>query len=208
MKIFLALKKAVLYYSGILVLFSELSSLSTDPPGELDVLGHDGDPLGVDGAQVGVLKQTNKVGLAGLLEGHDGRGLEPEVSLEVLGDLSHQTLEGQLADEELSGLLVSPDLTESDSSGPVSVGLLDSSGGGGRLPGSLGGQLLPGSLSSGGLTGGLLGTSHGERSDDTDDADCPAAGFILSPVLSRGRHCGLAVGCSDPGLSAPAKVST
>ena len=58
--------------------------------------------------------------------------------------------------------------TERDSSGPVSVGLLDSSGGGGRLPGSLGGQLLPGSLSSGGLTGGLLGTSHGERSDITD----------------------------------------
>ena len=38
-----------------------LSSLSTDPPGELDVLGHDGDSLGVDGAQVGVLKQTNKL---------------------------------------------------------------------------------------------------------------------------------------------------
>ena len=138
----------------------DLSSLSTDPPGELDVLGHDGDPLSVDGAQVGVLKQTNKVGLAGLLEGHDGRGLEPEVSLEVLGDLSHQTLEGQLADEELSGLLVSPDLTESHSSGPVSVGLLDSSGGGGGLPGGLSGELLPGSLSSGGLTGGLLCTGH------------------------------------------------
>ena len=174
-----------MYYSGVAC---DLSSLSTDPPGELDVLGHDGDPLGVDGAQVGVLKQTNKVGLAGLLEGHDGRGLEPEVSLEVLGDLSHQTLEGQLADEELSGLLVSPDLTESDSSGPVSVGLLDSSGGGGRLPGSLGGQLLPGSLSSGGLTGGLLGTSHGECSDDTDEAHTPAPAYIPSPGLTRGRH--------------------
>ena len=164
----MALKKADFVMIRLCFDVEKLSSLSTDPPGELDVLGHDGDPLGVDGAQVGVLKQTNKVGLAGLLEGHDGRGLEPEVSLEVLGDLSHQTLEGQLADEELSGLLVSPDLTESDSSGPVSVGLLDSSGGGGRLPGSLGGQLLPGSLSSGGLTGGLLGTSHGECSDDTD----------------------------------------
>ena len=145
-----------------------LSSLSTDAAGQLDVLGHDGDTLGVDGAQVGVLEQTDQVGLAGLLESHDGGALEPQVSLEVLGDLSHQTLEGQLADEELSGLLVSPDLTESHSSGPVSVGLLDSSGGGGRLPGSLGGQLLPGSLSSGGLTGGLLGTSHGEGSDVTD----------------------------------------
>ena len=146
-----------------------LSSLSSDSPGQLDVLGHDGDSLGVDGAQVGVLEQTNKVGLAGLLESHDSRGLEPEVSLEVLGDLSHQTLEGQLADEELSGLLVSSDLTESDGSWSVSVRLLDSSSGWSRLPGSLGGQLLPGSLSSGGFTSGLLGSCHGDSSDETDD---------------------------------------
>ena len=44
-----------------------LSPLSTDPPGELDVLGHDGDPLGVDGAEVGVLEEADQVGLAGLL---------------------------------------------------------------------------------------------------------------------------------------------
>ena len=36
-----------------------LSTLSTDTAGQLDVLGHDGHTLGVDGAQVGVLKQTN-----------------------------------------------------------------------------------------------------------------------------------------------------
>ena len=40
-----------------------LSSLSTDAAGELDVLVHDGDTLGVDGAQVGVLEQTDQVGL-------------------------------------------------------------------------------------------------------------------------------------------------
>ena len=78
-----------------------LSSLSTDPPGELDVLGHDGDPLGVDGAQVGVLKQTNKVGLAGLLESHHGGALEAEVGLEVLGNLPHQTLEWKLQETVL-----------------------------------------------------------------------------------------------------------
>jgi len=33
-----------------------LGSLSTDPPGQLDVLGHDGDTLGVDSAQVSVLE--------------------------------------------------------------------------------------------------------------------------------------------------------
>ena len=89
---------------------SRLSPLAADPPGQLDVLGHDGDPLGVDGAQVGVLEEADQVGLAGLLEGHDGGALEPEVGLEVLGDLSHQALEGQLADEELGGLLVPSDL--------------------------------------------------------------------------------------------------
>jgi len=140
---------------------SSLGPLATDPPSQLDVLGHDGDTLGVDGAQVGVLEQTNQVGLAGLLESTDSSRLEPEVSLEVLGDLPDETLEGQLADEQLGGLLVTPDLTEGDCAGPVTVGLLDSSGGGRRLPGGLGGQLLPGGLASGGLTGGLLGTGHG-----------------------------------------------
>ena len=45
-----------------------LSTLSTDATCQLDVFGHDGDTLGVDGAQVGVLKQTHQVGLAGLLQ--------------------------------------------------------------------------------------------------------------------------------------------
>ena len=96
------------------------------------------------------------------LESTNGSGLEPQVSLEVLSDLPDEPLEGQLADEQLGRLLVTPDLTESDCAGPVPMRLLHSSGGGGRLPGSLGGQLLPGGLASGGLTGGLLGTCHGE----------------------------------------------
>ena len=139
---------------------SNLCPLAADSPGQLDVLGHDGDPLGVDGAQVGVLKETNQIGLAGLLESHNGRALEPQVGFEVLGNLSHQTLEGELADEKLSGLLIPPDLSQGDGTGPVPVGLLDASGGGGALASGLGGQLLPGGLASGGLTGGLLGTSH------------------------------------------------
>ena len=149
-----------------------LSTLSTDSPGELDVLGHDGDPLGVDGAQIGILKESDEVSLAGLLESHDGGALEPQVSLEVLGDLPDQTLEGELADEKLGGLLVPPDLSEGDCSGPVSVGLLDSAGSGGGFPGCLGGQLLPGGLASGGFTSCLLGTSHGSESTDSWPALC------------------------------------
>ena len=47
---------------------SQLGPLSPDPPGQLDVLGHDGDPLGVDGAQVGVLEEADQVGLGSLLK--------------------------------------------------------------------------------------------------------------------------------------------
>merc|ERR1711963_1376731 len=99
-----------------------------------------------------------------LLESTNGSGLEPQVSLEVLSDLPDEPLEGQLADEQLGRLLVTPDLTQGDCAGPVPMRLLHSSGGGGRLPGGLGGQLLPGGLASGGLTGGLLRTSHVSQS--------------------------------------------
>ena len=139
---------------------AHLRALATDAAGELDVLGHDGNTLGVDGAEVGVLEEANEVGLGGLLEGKDGRSLEAEVGLEVLGDLTDETLEGELADEEVGRLLVTTDLTESDGTGAVTVGLLDAAGGGGTLASGLGGELLAGSLASGGLAGGLLGTGH------------------------------------------------
>ena len=83
-----------------------LSSFPTDPPSQLDVLGHDGDPLGMDGAEVSVLKESHKVGLAGLLKSHHSRALESQVSLKVLSNLTHQPLERQLADQQLCGLLV------------------------------------------------------------------------------------------------------
>jgi hypothetical protein len=102
----------------------------------------------VDGAEVGVLEEANEVSLSGLLEGQDGSGLEPEVSLEVLSDLADEALEGKLPDEKLGGLLVLADLAKGDSSGAVPVGLLDTSGGRGGLAGGLGGELLPGGLSS------------------------------------------------------------
>ena len=79
----------------------------------------------MDGAQVGVLKEGDEVSLNGFLEGTDGRGLEAEIGLEVLGDLTDQTLEWELADQKLGGLLVTSDLTESDGSWLVPVGLLD-----------------------------------------------------------------------------------
>jgi len=137
-----------------------LGTLSTNPASELDILGHDGDTASVDGTEVSVLKEPDKVSLSSLLKSTNGGRLEAQISLEVLGDLTNKTLEGELADQELSGLLVATNLTKSDGTGAVAMGLLDSSGGRGRLAGSLGGELLAGGLASSGLAGGLLSTSH------------------------------------------------
>lgn len=140
-----------------------LSALSANTAGQLDVFRHNGDSLGVDGAQVSVFKQTYQVRLASLLQSHDGGALEAQIGLEVLSDLTHQALEGQLADQQLSGFLVTTDLPQSDGAGPVTVRLLHAAGSRGALAGSLGGQLLPRGLATGGLTGGLLGSCHRVR---------------------------------------------
>ena len=70
---------------------------ATDLAGQLDVLRHDGDSLDVDGT--GWYRQ--QVSLASLLQSHHGRTLEVQVSLEVLGDLTDEALEGKFADKEL-----------------------------------------------------------------------------------------------------------
>jgi hypothetical protein len=152
--------------------------------GGVETYGLDGDALGVNGAEVGVLEEGDEVRLDRLLEGADGRALEAKVGLEVLSDFAdlergegalvifvsvtrtrlamatYQTLEGELADQKLSRLLVATNLTKSDGTGLVAVGLLDTAGRGGRLAGSLGGELLARGLATGGLAGGLLGASH------------------------------------------------
>ena len=60
----------------------------------------------MDGTEVGVLKEAHKISLASLLKCHYSRTLEPQVSLEVLCDLTNKALERQLADEQLCRLLV------------------------------------------------------------------------------------------------------
>ena len=87
--------------------------LATDPAGQLHILGHDCDPLSVDCTQVGVLKQSNKVGLACLLQSLYRRGLETNRGEEGHCDLPHQPLEWQLPDQKLSGLLVTFNLSQS-----------------------------------------------------------------------------------------------
>ena len=139
-----------------------LSAFATNAARQLNVLGHDRDTLGVNGAQVGVLKETNEVGLGGFLEGQNSRGLEAKVILKVLSNLTDKALERSLADQELSTLLVLSNLAKSDGSRTVAVRLLDSSGGGSGFSSSFGGELLSRCLASGRFTSSLFRTGHGE----------------------------------------------
>ena len=91
-----------------------LRTFATETTSELDVFGLDGDTLGVDSAKIGIFEEGDEVSLNGLLESADGGRLEAQVGFEILRNFTNQTLEGELADEELSRLLVTTDFTKSD----------------------------------------------------------------------------------------------
>jgi hypothetical protein len=66
----------------------------------------------MDGAEVGVLKQAHQVGLSSLLQGRNSSCRPAQIGFEPVGGLPHKAREGQLADEQVSGLLVLPDLQQ------------------------------------------------------------------------------------------------
>ncbi|KAH3671028.1 hypothetical protein OGAPHI_000739 [Ogataea philodendri] len=137
-----------------------LGSLASESSSELDIFLLDGDSLGVDGTQVGVLKQGDEVSLNGLLQSTDSGGLESQVGLEVLSNFSHQSLERQFSDEQFGRFLESSDFSEGNSTWLISVRLLDTTGSWGGLSGGLGSELLSWSFSTSGLSCGLLSSGH------------------------------------------------
>ena len=78
-------------------------------------------------SRIYTFKQRDEISLNGFLESTDGRGLESEIRLEVLCNFPDETLEGKLADQELSRLLVTTDFTKGDGTGAITMGLLDTS---------------------------------------------------------------------------------
>jgi hypothetical protein len=58
---------------------TDLLALTTNATSELHVLRHDGDALGMDGAEGRVLEQTHEVRLTRLLQRQDGGRLEATV---------------------------------------------------------------------------------------------------------------------------------
>ena len=88
----------------------------------MNIFRHDGNSPGVDGTQVGIVKQPDKVCLRCFLETQYRRRLESQVCLVVLGDLPHQPLERQFLDEQCRAPLEVTDVLQSYSSCSVSVG--------------------------------------------------------------------------------------
>jgi hypothetical protein len=94
----------------------------------------------VNGSKVGIFKEGDEVSLGGFLQCHHCRWLEAEIGLqrelamtprehvkthlEVLSDLTNKTLEGKLADEKLSWLLIATNLAEGNSSRAETMRLL------------------------------------------------------------------------------------
>jgi hypothetical protein len=112
----------------------------------------------MNGGQVSIFKEGHEVGLASLLKGKDGRGLEAEIRLEVLGDFTDEALEGELANKEIRTLLVLADFTESDGTRPEAMRLLDTASRdrGGFLSSLLSGKLLSWGFATSRLASGLL----------------------------------------------------
>lgn len=79
--------------AGCLLILEAVSSVSNIDAAERT----DSNALGVDGTQVGILEQRHKISLNRLLESTDCRRLEAKVRLEILGDFTNETLEGELA---------------------------------------------------------------------------------------------------------------
>jgi hypothetical protein len=84
--------------------------------------------------------------------------LETKIGLVTLGDLTNETLEGELTDKQISRLLVTTDFTESDSTGSETVRTLGASSWG-ILAGLRSRGSLTGDLSSSGAAKSVLGTS-------------------------------------------------
>ena len=76
-----------------------LTTFSADAACQLNILWHDGDMLGMDSAQVCVLKQTHHISLSGFLKTKKSRSLEAEITLEVCSPLTDETPECKPVDE-------------------------------------------------------------------------------------------------------------
>ena len=181
------------------VVCGRLRALATDAARQLDVLGHDGDTLGVDGAQVGVLEQANQVRLGRLLQGKDGGALEAQVRLEHTHTHNDGEGSGSGKWEVCTGRLKHPRRVGVIQCMHVHVGMCV------WVCGVCSGEgcahLLARGLATGGFTGGLLGTGHVDREKEMGGVECGAQ------VVPQPAYTGQAKPAHTPPGDAPSAVS-
>ena len=137
----------------------------------------------MDSAKVGIFEEGDQISLSSLLEGQNGLTLEADFLFELSGNLSHQSLEGELPDEQVSlnkqsrekqaqyrriehakntyAFLELADLSQSNSSRFETVRFLNAGDDRGRLAGDLlRGELFAGHLLGSGLAGSLFCAGH------------------------------------------------
>ena len=106
-------------------------AVSADSSGEVHILLEDSGALGVDGAEVGVLEDSDDVSFRSFLEGKESLRLESEFVIEIRADASDKSLERGAWKEVADRFLIFLNLSEGDGTWLVSscLLLLDSSGG-------------------------------------------------------------------------------
>lgn len=100
------------------VITNGLSAFTANSPRQLYIFWHDRDTFGVNGAQIRVFEQADQVSFRRFLQGTYSGALKTQIGLEILGDLTNQTLERQFPDEQLSRLLISSDFSKCHSTRP------------------------------------------------------------------------------------------
>ena len=77
-------------------------AVSSDSFRELKIFGHDGHSLGMNGTEIGIFKEGNQVCFSSFLKGKNSLALESDFLFELGRDLTDQSLEGKLSDEQVS----------------------------------------------------------------------------------------------------------
>ena len=114
-------------------------SITSDSSSEVHILLHDGNSVGVDGTKVGILENSDQVGLGTLLESLECVRGKSEVAVNTGGNRLDESHEWSSWDHVGHGFLVLLDLSEGNSSwlesdlSLLTISFLDSLGSSGGL---------------------------------------------------------------------------
>ena len=89
--------------------------VSADSSGNVHVLFHHSDAIGMNGTEIGVLEHTCEIGFSRFLESNKSLRLETEVRVDSGADGSYQSVEWGTWQKRSGLLLVPSDLSEGDS---------------------------------------------------------------------------------------------